>query len=641
MRAMCRKPDAVTDQCRIKSPQPASHRQPPQNIFFKPVDTLQRSPTCGGGCPRCTPIQAKLKIDQPGDKYEQEADRVADLVMRSHEPTIHPKHQITPLVQRQAESSGVARGDLGLKGTGQPLPAATRDHFEAHFGQNFGAVRVHSDASGADAARKLNARAFTLGRQVVFGAGEYTPATREGKRLLAHELVHVVQQGGPRPQHLQRQPIPGSTDVEDLPSPDLGVPGVESAPPASGCTWPDLGPSSDRLDLEFAVNRSTLIAAQQDQVGQFVDDWEARGSNEEIEVDGYASTDGPDDYNLRLSRHRAQSVRAELVDRGVPGDMVDTTAHGETTAFCSPKANRRAVIRSLPSDPVPVIVPGLYGIPPGLTDAFCRGIFGGVSLSVDDVRVNGVNPGAELNLRVTSRPYLHLHARDDVTYEPRVTLHVSAFASLYSGMSASDFEAGIIQNVLQVTREFTYENGVVVRRQTLPPPPINDGDRIGGFPFISMFPPNVIRFKESGDSARPRLMDTPNDFAHLVLSDEPACFPGGGVIEQSPLAHMKVNDLFRTWVAVHHRPSGCMLAVHHIDWQPDWSVRVGAGQTPVYERNVTNVLEPDGDGSPKFLTGWPVANESDYKSCSAGSGIVAVDDDLEHFRRGSRRRKRS
>jgi len=94
-------------------------------------------------------------------------------------------------------------------------------------------------------------------------------------------------------------------------------------------------------------------------------------------------------------------------------------------------------------------------------------------------------------------------------------------------------------------------------------------------------------------------------------------------------------------VAVHHRPSGCMLAVHHIDWQPDWSVRVGAGQTPVYERNVTNVLEPDGDGSPKFLTGWPVANESDYKSCSAGSGIVAVDDDLEHFRRGSRRRKRS
>lgn len=552
------------------------------------------------------------------------------------------KPQSTPKTRSLPRFSGIARGDLGLKGSGQPLPAATRDRFEAHFGQDLGAVRVHADHSGADAARRLNARAFSLGRQIVFGAGEYSPMTQEGKRLLAHELVHVIQQGAgddSRPRRLQRQPTPESTGVEEFPSAESEIPGLESAQPDGGYMGPDLGPSSDRLDLEFGVNRSTLTAAQRDQVGQFVENWEARSANEEIEADGFASTDGPEDYNLRLSRQRAQSVRADLVDRGVPADMVDTTAHGETTAFCSPEANRRAVIRSLPSGPLPVIVPGLYGIPPGLTDAFCRGVFGGVSLSVDDVRVNGVNPGAELNLRVTSRPYLHLHARNDVTYEPRVTLHVSAFASLYSGMRASDFEAGIIQNVLQVTREFTYENGVVVRRQTLPPPPINDGDRIGGFPFISMFPPNVIRFKESGDSARPRLMDTPNDFAHLVLSDEPACFPGGGVIEQSPLAHMKVNDLFRTWVAVHYRPSGCMLGVHHIDWQPDWSVRVGAGHTPVYECNVTKVLEPDGDGSPKFLTGWPTANESDYRSCSSGSGIVAVDDDIERFRHGSRRRK--
>jgi hypothetical protein len=81
-----------------------------------------------------------------------------------------------------------------IRGGGQPLPKSERAFFEPRFGYDFSRVRVHSDAQAAEAARAVNARAFTLGLDVVFGAGQYAPWTTEGQRLLAHELTHVVQQ---------------------------------------------------------------------------------------------------------------------------------------------------------------------------------------------------------------------------------------------------------------------------------------------------------------------------------------------------------------------------------------------------------------------------------------------------------------
>jgi hypothetical protein len=73
------------------------------------------------------------------------------------------------------------------------LPDAVRSFFEPRFGQDFSKVRVHTDSRAARSARDLNARAFTLGRDIVMGAGQYSPGTSEGKRLLAHELTHVIQ----------------------------------------------------------------------------------------------------------------------------------------------------------------------------------------------------------------------------------------------------------------------------------------------------------------------------------------------------------------------------------------------------------------------------------------------------------------
>lgn len=82
-----------------------------------------------------------------------------------------------------------------LRSSGQPLDLATRGFFEPRFGHDFSKVRVHTDAQAAESARAVNALVYTVGRDVVFGTSQYAPETHDGKRLLAHELTHVVQQG--------------------------------------------------------------------------------------------------------------------------------------------------------------------------------------------------------------------------------------------------------------------------------------------------------------------------------------------------------------------------------------------------------------------------------------------------------------
>jgi hypothetical protein len=98
-------------------------------------------------------------------------------------------------VPRPGPSAAGGTRTLSL-GRGEPLPANERAFFEARFGEDFSAVRLHADATAGAAALGFDARAFTLGRDIAFAPGEYAPGTAAGKRLLAHELVHVVQQAG-------------------------------------------------------------------------------------------------------------------------------------------------------------------------------------------------------------------------------------------------------------------------------------------------------------------------------------------------------------------------------------------------------------------------------------------------------------
>lgn len=122
--------------------------------------------------------------------------------------------QITPLVQRQPEDEeeellqtkeldghtpevtpSVASKIASMQGGGKPLPAAERAFFEPRFERSFSQVRIHTGGQAAEAARSVRARAFTAGRDIVFGPGAYAPESASGRRLLAHELTHVVQQG--------------------------------------------------------------------------------------------------------------------------------------------------------------------------------------------------------------------------------------------------------------------------------------------------------------------------------------------------------------------------------------------------------------------------------------------------------------
>ncbi len=144
-------------------------------------------------------LQAKLTINQPGDVYEQEADRVAEQVMRMPAGGTPDTREDMP-VMRKESSGGQASHDASpvvqqaLSSGGQPLDTGVQTSMEARFGQDFNHVRVHTDEQAAESAQAINARAYTVRSDVVFGEGEYRPETGEGQRLLAHELTHVVQQ---------------------------------------------------------------------------------------------------------------------------------------------------------------------------------------------------------------------------------------------------------------------------------------------------------------------------------------------------------------------------------------------------------------------------------------------------------------
>jgi hypothetical protein len=167
-------------------------------------------------------IQTKLKVSQPDDIYEQEADRIADQVMMhvsSTETNIGIQDINDKKVHRKCKSckdeeekmkinmktSNEKVGNLisdniediignTISQGGSALDPSTKEFMESHFGFDFSRVRIHTDERAVESAQVLNAMAYTVGSDIVFGDGQFAPATEKGKKLLAHELTHVVQQ---------------------------------------------------------------------------------------------------------------------------------------------------------------------------------------------------------------------------------------------------------------------------------------------------------------------------------------------------------------------------------------------------------------------------------------------------------------
>lgn len=215
----------------INSPSPAiQHSEQP---FFS-KNQVQKKPFFAP-----EKVQTKLTIGQPGDKYEQEADSVADHVVNKmsqpqQSPSVQmkcpceegdeiqrkpdlmaggmeeeeslqmqPMEEEEEMLQPKLQNNRIQRTSQDLeqqlnsaKGGGAPLPADIQTQMEAGIGANFSGVKVHTGGESAKMNQNLNAQAFTHGKDIFFNEGKYDPSTTSGKHLLAHELTHVVQQNG-------------------------------------------------------------------------------------------------------------------------------------------------------------------------------------------------------------------------------------------------------------------------------------------------------------------------------------------------------------------------------------------------------------------------------------------------------------
>ncbi|MEK7728899.1 MAG: DUF4157 domain-containing protein, partial [candidate division KSB1 bacterium] len=166
--------------------------EPLQAKALSSAPHLQRKcPACesgGGTCPECAeeeklqrePLAAEITpLIQRQTEMPEEEETLQTKPSSSHTP------QVTPNISANINA---------MRGNGQPLPASARAFFEPRFGVDFSGVRVHTNGRAAETSRAVNARAFTVGKDVAFGGGQYAPESSEGRKLLAHELTHVVQQ---------------------------------------------------------------------------------------------------------------------------------------------------------------------------------------------------------------------------------------------------------------------------------------------------------------------------------------------------------------------------------------------------------------------------------------------------------------
>ena len=368
-------------------------------------------------------LQAKLTVNQPGDVFEREADRMADAVMRMPEngptqPLSGPRRttlgvqrvckecehelQRSPTqIQRTCcnghsnvdpegdaniqakEIPGTAReiaagptGQIGvLRSSGNPLPDTERSFFEQRFGYDFGGVRIHAGRHAAESARQIHALAYTTGSNIVFGAGQYQPGNSSGRRLIAHELTHVVQQSGARGGNptvsfgannrtrgtTLRAHTAQTPQLSRIPLSVQRMGDPKQAPKSMSCRIANTSSSTPVLtNVMFDESSHALTPVATTELGAVAAEWNAvplRRSR--VRLDGYASTDGPQSFNWTLSCNRANAVALELESPsgggpGIPNGFIDVFAQGETSEFSADlDPNRRVTVSA--SLPVPVI----------------------------------------------------------------------------------------------------------------------------------------------------------------------------------------------------------------------------------------------------------------------------------------------
>jgi hypothetical protein len=267
------------------------------------------------------------------------------------------KRTHTPVVPR------LVHDVLGFPG--QPLDAATRAFMEPRFGHDFSQVRVHADAKAAESARAVHARAYAVGPDVIFAAGQYVPATQSGRQLLAHELAHTVQQSrGGSGVGAEQQADAAAANIVGGSSLSLaalgGAPISLQAKPAEAKAARQ--PASNDIAKVFdgyALNSPALPARHFDPMLRLAREIAARmkadpGASPTIEITGYTDTTGTEGYNQELGMKRADGAKTillrDLKMAGGSDTSIETHSLGpthlakETPAGVGEPLNRRVEI---------------------------------------------------------------------------------------------------------------------------------------------------------------------------------------------------------------------------------------------------------------------------------------------------------
>jgi Domain of unknown function (DUF4157) len=179
--------------------------------------------TTGGEGANARAASAPIAITRADDASEREAEAAADAMSRGGTASLPG-----PLLRSAGTSMPAPIPGAGfLRGPGEALDHGVRSVMEPRLGLDLGGVRVHRGDAAATATTALNARAFTVGRDIVFAPGEFRPSTAWGQRLLAHELTHVAQQAHADTPLVQRQPKPDTepwlTQIKDILPRNVGL----------------------------------------------------------------------------------------------------------------------------------------------------------------------------------------------------------------------------------------------------------------------------------------------------------------------------------------------------------------------------------------------------------------------------------
>jgi len=286
--------------------QPAASREP----FF-----VQRKCDCQNEEKETAGLQMKLTVGAPNDRFEREADAVADRVVQRMEsdsrPPIEDEREETLQAKPEAggpSSSGAARAAAAVSNGGRRLSGSERAFFEPGFGRDFSQVRVHDHPAAGAAARAIGARAYTLGSDIGLAPGAYSPGEKGSQRLLAHELTHVLQQNG-----------------------DVTIRRVPPTPTALPATVPPAGATDFRVNrvgtsttsrIFFARGASTLDAGALGRIAAI-----KSAPPASVRIIGYRSMDEASS----VAQDRANAVRTVLT--AAPNPVTVSSAVGDPTAM--------------------------------------------------------------------------------------------------------------------------------------------------------------------------------------------------------------------------------------------------------------------------------------------------------------------